>query len=177
MGLARGARTHSSGGSTYNKLRLAETTNNLSPKEIRASVRLYDKLKNLRIKGEDEENKKGQYLTRDSYKLVALSIVNRLKSQGANYNFQHPKFNGNSILMLCCNKNFDILIKYFCKKLHADIAFNAVNNDGNNALMLAIMNKNVKDEIVQLIAEKTSDKAAMNLEGKNALQLAQQMNR
>ena len=115
--LAR-TRGHSSGGSSYSKLKLAEMQNNLSPQQIRASIRLYDKLNRIKIQEDEEKNgkldkTKNGYLSRDNYKLVALSLCRRLKEQGANYNFQHPKHNGNTVLMLCCQKNFDIIIKYF----------------------------------------------------------------
>jgi len=182
--LVRG-RNHSSSSSSYNKLRVESMANKLSPQQMRASIRLYDKLSSLKIKEdivnneEKEENKKDSngYLTRNNYKLVALSLCRRLKEDGANYNFQHPKHNGNSILMLCCIKNFDIIIKYFCLKLHEEIDFNLINNDGNNALMIAILNKNIDIEIIKLLIDKTTDKNAMNHKGKNVQQLAQEMGR
>merc|ERR1712154_156069 len=115
--------------------------------------------------------------TRDNYKLVALSLCRRLKEQGANYNFQHPKYNANTILMLCCIKNFDIIIKYLCIKCAELVDFNLTNNDGNNALMLAILNKNVSNDMIKMIAQKTTETFNLNHNGKNALQLAEQMNR
>lgn len=116
-------------------------------------------------------------LNRDNYKLVVLSLCRRFKELGADYNFPHPKHDGETILMLCCKKNFDIIIKYFCIKLKEEIHFDAVNNDGMNALMLAIMYHDVEDEIVKLLAECTSDKAATNNKGKTAKKMAMEFGR
>ena len=52
-----------------------------------------------------------------------------------------------------------------------------VNNDGNNALMIAILNKDISDQYVKMIIERTTDKMSMNHEGKTAKQLAEQTGR
>eukprot|EP00483_Globobulimina_turgida_P011878 UN11900 len=153
-------RSHLNGSSAYKLM-----VNKLTPKQIRASIRLYDKLSRLQTQD-------------NNYKLLALSLCRRLKQDGANYNFQHPKYNGNSILMLCCQNNIAIIIKYFCLKLPPqEIEFNLINNDGNNALMIAILNRNVSNELIQLIAEKTTDKLLINHNGQTTVQLAQKMDR
>ena len=62
-------------------------------------------------------------------------------------------------------------------KLKEEIDFNAVNNDGMNALMLAIMYHDVEDDVVKLLAECTSGKDAVNNKGKTAKKMAMEFGR
>merc|ERR1712087_1074949 len=119
------SRGHRTTGSQAVLSRFAEMASSLTPQQIRASIKLYDKLQSI---------KSGQ----GDHKLLVLSICRRFQKEGANFNFQHPKHGGNGVVMLCCIKNFGIMLKYFCLKVSAEIDFNAVNNEGNTALMLAV---------------------------------------
>ena len=129
----------------------------LTMPQLHSSIRLYDKLSRMD----------------SSTSIVRLSIFNRFVKQGANFNFQNPRDKQNTLLMLCCMKNFDILIKYICTK-HGNnsgnnnnnsnsndgVNFDIQNENGSNALMIAVLH--VKDDkTVAMIAQNTKNKNTM----------------
>lgn len=140
----------------------------LTKQEIRYSIKLYDKLLSIKHK---------YSACASDMNIIAISVCRNLCLKGANYNFRHPKCNGNTLLIFVCLANIQILIKYFCVKEYEKIDFNIVNDDGNNALMVAVMNDGMSELLVKMLAEKTSDKLVVNKEGKSVLNIVQELDK
>ena len=63
--------------------------------------------------------------------------------------------------MLCCTKNLDLVVKFICSKIGSNgMDFDAKNDEGYNALMLAVLNV-TDDNTVAMIAKLTKDKNAV----------------